>query len=233
MNVTFDESQQVFVFCHVPKCGGTTTHNYLEMLTRGRYVHCFPNGDWKERISSAVGAGGHQMNGQSPILQKTQKKVVRLIILREPVERFLSFYKHIQDHPNHYLSKQPGVMAMTPVELAQHCIEKKILEFFDLQSKYVMGPQRPIKSASEVVEVFHAEFDFYATLEHINFAYERLASFFDAEAPPVSIKNISKPRKIPKAEMQRLAELVYEHNYNDLQLYIACNRRMIEALGVK
>ena len=59
----FDPQTQVFEFNHVPKCGGTTLHDVL----------------------------GRLMDGQNPIAHRP-KNIVRMIVLREPLQRILSFH---------------------------------------------------------------------------------------------------------------------------------------------
>lgn len=227
----FNPEEQFFVFCHVPKSGGTTLHRHLENLMPRKYVHVRPGIDWESTMGDMVGAGGHQMNNQSPIFRGREKKrPLRMIVLRDPLQRFLSFYRHIQDHPKHYLSSRPGVMDQSPSEFAAYCRDEGIFEFDNLQSKYVTGPQRDHTDLDLVLQVFRNEFEIFAPLESFDALVGQLNRIFGKNAPYPKSQNVSRVRNIMPNEIEATAEIVYKANYNDLQLYLDCTRRFLKEM---
>lgn len=227
----FDPETQSFVFCHVPKCGGTTMHAFLEEVMQGHYVHCAPGNDWQERVPTAWGAGGHQVNGQNPLSQRRNKEIIRLVVLRDPLDRFLSFWRHIQDHPNHYLAQRPGVREMSPSQFAEYAVAEKLYEFHNLQSKYVVGPRRDFKDLATVLRAFRDEFRFCAPVEHLEHLFRQLNAFFGRSVNVPERRNVSTPAALSPAEIRKTGRIVYNHNFNDLQLYLECTRRFASDLS--
>ena len=226
----FDPQTQVLDFSHVPKCGGTTVHDFLSRLMDARYEHCFPGSGWEARIDNALGAGGHHMRGQGPINRLPGKKVVRLIILREPLQRLTSFYRHIRNHPGHYLAVRPEVKGKSFVDFVRYCRDAKVREFYDLQSQFVVGPKGNPQDVNQVLDTFDTEFDFYAPLHMLPTLREELSAFFGKPAPALVSKNVSKEVPIDPAEIRAAADIIYTHNYTDLQLYNACTDKFMRFL---
>ena len=217
----FDPQTQVFDFTHIPKCGGTTVHRFLEELMDGNYVHCLPDSGWQEKMPHMWGAGGHQLRDQNPISRKP-KEIVRLIIMREPLQRFISFYKHILDHPDHYLSIRPEVKGASALQFAQYCESVDITEFSNLQARFIAGPRGDMHDLPFLLETLKTEFDFIVPLHMLSTLRPSLAQFFGKPAPELVSHNVSKPFILAPAEMVAVAEIVYRNNFYDLQLYQAC-----------
>lgn len=226
----FDPETQVLDFSHVPKCGGTTVHDFLYRLMDGAYVLCAPGLDWEARIDDAAGAGGHQMRGQNPICHRPGKNAVRLIILREPLQRILSFYRHVRNHPNHYLAMRPELKNKSIVDFAHYCRDSNVREFHDLQSQFVVGPNGNPQDVTQVLETFDSAFDFYAPLHMLPVLREELSRFFGKPNIELKSKNVSKEVPLDPAEVRAAADIIYTHNYNDLQLYEACNKKFMRFL---
>ena len=81
-----------------------------------------------------------------------------MIVIREPLQRFMSFFRHINADPAHYLSRQTGVMDMILSEFAEFCAREEVEEFGNLQSKYVVGLSRDHSDLETVLSVFDSEF---------------------------------------------------------------------------
>lgn len=226
---TFDPQKQVFDFTHIPKCGGTTFYGLLEELMDGNYVHCFPGSGWEERLPHVWGAGGHQLRDQNPISRRS-KEVVRLVIMREPLQRFISFYRHILDHPKHYLAARPEVKGASAIGFAKFCESAKIMEFDNLQSRFIAGQDGNYKDLDFVLKTFQNDFDFYAPLTMIDQLGVELSRYFGKPAPKLVKRNVSKPFELPSNELEELAEIVYRNNFYDAQLYNACMDRFMTYL---
>ena len=218
----FDPATQVFDFSHVPKCGGTTVHDFLGRLTDDNYMLCDPHTGWQKRIDTLWGAGGHQTRGQNPISQRKGFEVVRLIIMREPLQRILSFYRHVRNNPGHYLAVRPEVKGKTLLEFAQYCEDSQNREFCNLQSQFVTGPHGDHTDLQFVLDTFDREFDFYGPLSMLPVLREELSRFFGKPSTELVSRNVSREVPLDQAEVRAVADIVYRNNYNDVQLYNAC-----------
>lgn len=235
---TFAPEKQVFNFIHVPKCGGTTLHHFLEGMMDGNYMLCAPETGWEKRMPTLWGAGGHQLRDQNPI-RLTNKEVVNLIVMREPLQRFISFYKHILDHPDHHLAVLPEVKGADALTFALYCESANIYEFSNLQAKFVAGPKGDAQDLAFLLETFHSKFDFYAPLNMLSELQSELADFFGKPMPKAPsrlfgllppktvMRNKSKPFELPADQLEAVAEVVYRNNFYDLQLYQACVDRFM------
>lgn len=218
----FDPETQVLDFSHVPKCGGTTVHDFLRRLTDDNYMLCDPHTGWQDRIDTLWGAGGHQMRGQNPISRRKGYETVRLIILREPLQRILSFYRHVSSHPGHHLALRPEVKGQSLLKFVQYCEDSQNKEFSNLQSRFVAGPRGDHTDLAFVLETFDREFDFYAPLQMLPVLREELSRFFGKTSTKLVSRNVSREVPLDEDEVRAAADIIYRNNYNDLQLYHAC-----------
>ena len=175
------------------------------------------------------GAGGHQLRDQNPI-RLTSKEVVHLIVMREPLQRFISFYKHVLDHPEHYLAKLPEVKGADALTFAEYCERADVYEFSNLQAKYIAGPRGDANDLSFLLETFHSKFDFYAPLNMLEELQSDLSIFFGKPTQKMEARNKSKPFELPHDQLEAVANVVYRNNFYDIQLYQACVERFMGQL---
>lgn len=202
-------------------------HKFLAEVMQSRYLYITANVDWQSQIAGAIGSGGHQINNANPIFEREGLEPVRMIILREPLERFLSFYKHVQDNPRHYLAGRPGVLGMSPLQFAHHCVETDVTEFKNLQARYVVGSERSYSDFSELTRIFDDEFSFFAPLKNINNLFDKINNFFGTDVSYPRKENVSTKRAFDSSDWQEMAEIVYAANAADVRLYSHCLERCI------
>lgn len=205
-------------------------HAYLETLMDGSYIHLHPGVDWESQIGNVLGAGGHQVNNQNPLFKRRDRQPLRMIVMREPLQRFMSFFRHINDNPHHHLARRPGVTDMTPSEFAEFCAREGIAEFDNVQSKYVVGESRDHSDLETVLSVFDSEFPLFAPIECLPQLMTELSRIFGKKLSLPQKKNVSSVIEISPDEVQKTADIVYSHNYNDLQLYLRCTERFVQEM---
>ena len=228
---SFDFDNDKFVFVHIPKCGGTSLHIYFQEVFGSSYIHIVPNVDWQSVISNIIGAGGHQYNGANPICKiNTKKKLIKFTTLREPLSRFISYYKHIQSRPEHHVCKLEGYQKdFTLSQFAKFCIESKNKEFDNLMSRFVAGKNFENLKLSEIIEIFDNDFELFCPTEYIDFYYQKLSKFFQKDLLRIpKMRNVDRSNKyISEKEIEKAASIVYDHNFKDLRLYQHCTKRFI------
>jgi hypothetical protein len=99
----FEAGKNILIFVHIPKCGGTTLHSLLNTALNGNYYHFYPENKLPLNIQSLSGGGGHQPFGSTPLHTQDEKDVFYITLMREPLSRLLSLYKHIIRNRHHNL----------------------------------------------------------------------------------------------------------------------------------
>jgi hypothetical protein len=97
------------VFLHIPKTGGMSLHEVLLRESRGKptfwiadpvkdleWLTTFPEEE-RERWTLVE---GHMYYG---VHERLPRPCVYMTMLRDPVERVLSYYSHVQERPDHHL----------------------------------------------------------------------------------------------------------------------------------
>lgn len=200
----------------------------LKQLFHENYVHVHPSFEWETKIKAAWGAGGHQLRGQNPI-NGSAKEVIRCVLLRDPVERYISFYRHIKNSPDHHIAVLPGVKEMNALQLARYLLEIGSHEFSNLQSKLVYGSYTLPVEKEVVLDALNS-YRFHAPVEFISIFWKRLCAFAGSATTPVETRNVSHWTGEVCDDYEALASIVYSHNEYDLELYNYSRRELIDSL---
>lgn len=119
----FEIGRHSLIFTHIPKCGGASLHQTLRDIFGDAYQQ-FPErrGEAKP-LPSLRAAGGHQTFSTNP-LHERRTNLVYITVLRDPVDRFVSFYRHVISHPEHHLHTQhPKIKELPPLDFAKRLID--------------------------------------------------------------------------------------------------------------
>jgi|TARA_R110000764_G_scaffold91074_1_gene173726 hypothetical protein len=213
----FDPKTMQLVFVHIPKSGGTSFHAALEDMSGGGYLHLVPGQNDPEDINTLWGIGGH-FNYESALVQSTKKDRVYVTLLRDPVERFVSFFHHVQARPYHHLAQaDPELLEMGPGDFARRLAAIGNREVSNLQCKMVTGRGgiTGIKAANHA----RAQFTICAPLTKQPQIVAWLARAAGAEeAPEVQRLNTSKA-KAPVALSDADRAFVEGLNADDMVLF--------------
>lgn len=172
----FNPNEHTLIFTHIPKCGGTSIHRCLHTALDGRYRAFDGRSDYSHGLEGLLGAGGHQPFGRNP-LHGRRKDLVYVTILRDPFDRFLSFYQHVQVDRRHYLrERHPELYRMAPLQFAQHLHAVCSDEAADLQTAMLCG-RRDIEAAEAVAHI-RSNYSIVGTLEKMEEFVSRLQELF-------------------------------------------------------
>ncbi len=189
-NEEFDPETMLLVFTHIPKSGGTSFHAALKTLTDGKYCHLIPGQNDPDDIDALWGVGGH-FDFESPAVNKSRKKRVYVSLLRHPIDRYLSFYKHVITRPDHHIAvANPEVLEMSPLEFAKTLLAVKNREIANLQCRMIAGGGAA--SSGDAIETIERHFSFCAPLTSQQQIVDQIANWFHSETVPVQRLNVAK-----------------------------------------
>jgi hypothetical protein len=137
--------QKAVIFLHIPKAAGTTLHQIIDRQYPQRAIFSF-NAD---AITSV------EQFKNLPEAQKSQIQVVKghmgfglhqymsqpatyITILREPIERVISYYYHVLDNPAHYLHEE---VTKDHVGLEAFTSDQLTAEIDNGQTRLLAGPE--------------------------------------------------------------------------------------------
>jgi hypothetical protein len=216
MKNTFNYNQDVLIFTHIPKCGGTSLHSILNRALNGKYIHFFPGSYENLNLLEYFGGGGHQNYNTNP-LRNIGRNVRHITLLREPISRFFSFYNHVGEHREHCLH-QIFEDSASPKEFAIKCYELGNYEISNLQTKMVTGN----KNASSDEAIFHVKnyYSVYGCLERLDEFILNLSFFLGVKIDsPLVLNKAKTTRLITVDEKNEAIEYIKIINKQDIKLY--------------
>jgi Sulfotransferase family len=203
------------------------------MLGPGRYALISPhhvwhksNGDWKEALAEVWGAGGHQAFEQSPIVLGGKPRVY-VSMVREPFERFISFYSHVQRNPDHHLNRRRGELrGMDPLGFARALAEDQDQELSNLQSRMLSGKISGSPDAETAIGNIERHFSLVGCIEFPAHFESGIAALTGRPASAFPHER-RRPQAAP-AGSRALRDLIYALNEEDLKVYEHVKRRCLE-----
>lgn len=213
----FDPATMQLVFVHIPKSGGTSFHAALGAMSGGGYLHWVPGQNDPEDMDALWGIGGH-FNFEAPALRQGAKNRVYVTLLRDPVDRFVSFYHHVQAHPHHHLAQaEPALLKVGVMEFARRLVAMGSREVSSLQCKMLTG-RGAGASGPEAAQHAAKQFTLCAPLDRQADVIAWLARAAGVAPPAMQRLNTSKART-PLELSARERGFIEGLNADDMVLY--------------
>src|SRR5450755_3912192 len=129
------DSRDLLVFIHIPKCGGSSVHRFMYQLFQTEYANVSPETleqglvDQIRARRRIVSIGGHYAIGENPVLTLFPDRTPRYFsLVRDPVERFISFYRYFTRSPRSTLRQEmPHIADYTLREFIRLTQENKVM----------------------------------------------------------------------------------------------------------
>ena len=144
MGLKIDLETQRLVFIHIPKCGGTSVNAAMKRAFGDAYYRVPPGSRDLTVPDDAAAVSGHfRFKG---ISTQTGREKRYFSILREPGERFLSFYRDIRTRASHPYKAE--AVAMGPVEFAKFALNGTG-DLVDVQCRFLSADGSPSFEAAK------------------------------------------------------------------------------------
>ena len=196
----------VLQFVHIPKCAGTSCWDLLN------------------RLSSSTS------QSYTPVHHPFQKSIsadFTFTIIRDPIERLISFYKFVTKGKCHHLVvRNPLLHKSSLFEFCSYLISINNPEFSNLMTKFISGSLKEETSFVDAISVINnGGFNHIGFVDTYHQTENVLRSFFGS--PPSSPSTSSLPRlqqsKLDHIEDQanykEALSLICQHNLEDIALY--------------
>ena len=223
----FDPVKHFLAFTHIPKCGGTSVHSCLEKMLGERYAVKSPFHPASRLSPSLWGMGGHFRFEGIPRHILNGRKPIYMTILREPVNRFLSFYCHVAARPEHEVRKAvPNFEELSPLEVLRVWDDVLPRTVRNLQTQMICNMSPESASATKAIEIIEEHYRFVATLDSMESMLHDLADFLGVKAEVLPKLNVSHIRKNSLRANREFIDEVKALNEKDILLYRYVARRV-------
>lgn len=224
------ESETVF-FVHIPKTAGSSFRAVLKRWF-GSELMIFDSHDqeafsrqWENRDGVARAVAGHFGFGLHQAAPACRPLYLSLV--RDPVERFVSLYKHARLSPGHALH---GAARAGPEDFFAHCLSEPRArgQTAAIQCFFLSGA----RSFDEARPVVDGAYHLIAPMDRFPEFVARAARMLGKPPPPVPVRNVrpATPELIEAAV--RLADRIREAHHEDQRLYEHVRRRFAAAIVV-
>ena len=150
------ENNYLFVFLHIPKCGGTSLNAFLERLFKGAFRKYHPRFDEHSKLSpleaqNTMCLSSHvpyplhkrytydlnEGGAQSELHSFEKRKCLYFTVLRDPIERLISYYNFVINWPIHHHYEK---LKDYPInDFFEYLIMRGDPEIQNLMTKLLMG----------------------------------------------------------------------------------------------
>jgi hypothetical protein len=223
------------LFEHLPKCAGTSVRVYLgsqypERLcfaTKGdtvgsiREFQAMPE---QERFKYRF-VTGHNAHKLAALVHPDMVKVT---ILRDPVERMISHHAYVKEHPEHYLhravverllSLADYVTSGLSDELLNHCV----CLFAGVSPQEALAD--PAQTVDRAYEVLRGQYAVVGIVEKLELAMDRIRAVTGIREPfPAAVHNKSRSRPAAVEVEPDALRAIRETNALDITLYERVSR---------
>jgi hypothetical protein len=221
---------QSFIFTHIPKCAGSSLNIFLEDTFADDYKIFFNNALNDDILGAELlmrslkGAGGHFQYGLNP-LHLYRPESVYFTILRDPIERVISFYNYVLNTKNHYLHTIfPNLPTLSVNEFFMLILdrgdENLIGELSDTMAK-MLAPN--ISNAKDAIAFIQKSYSIVGTQNRLDLFENSIRELFlnyKCSSKPLGLENVTE-NKI--CNIQSLEEKVYNNllgsNRLDMEIY--------------
>jgi len=226
----YEPSRDFIVFHHVPKCGGTSLHEFLaSVLGSNRYASPTRNELQNVDITRLGGLGGHHYNYNKKIYTSKRINYVKVLIARDPLERMLSLYGHVMRYPrSHHIAlvhPSRNLSGMSFRDFAFFCAEYSISDTTNMVARFIGGTQCDLARIDRLLNILDAQFRFAYPLELSSLLYHDLGQYLGAPQKTIDeyssqIRLNVSPARHPSSEMIAMAApIILASNHLDYIIY--------------
>ncbi len=228
--VPMNRDREALVFTHIPKTAGTSLHEAIRTAMDGNYAVLTPSTVAEIDFETIGGIGGHQPFLATPV-GKTKRHLVCITILRDPVDRLVSFFGHVKATPGHTLLRMyPKIKNMEILEFVEHLSAHDYRDVGNLQCHMICG-NRVSPSFEAAAASLRNNFSVYGTVDNIDLFLHRLAILLGVDSIEMPFKNKgrSKALKLSYENQRALKAFVNKVSAEDVALFNWVREREQEA----
>jgi hypothetical protein len=221
------------IFLHIPKAAGTTLHRIIEQQYRPQQIYStYPTlfnpaasiEDFR-RLSPERHAKVRMLKGHVPygVHAYLPGPAVYFTLLREPIDRVISFYYFIRQNPKHYLHEALIGQGLT---LADY-VERRLSTMTDnFQVRMLTNTMHDIPNGGCTADMLetaqrnlHAHFAVVGLSERFDETLMMLRRAFHWHRTYYIRQNVTAVRPKVREIPAELTELIRQHNLLDIELY--------------
>lgn len=199
-----NRQREALVFTHIPKTAGTSLHEAISTAMEDDYAVLTPATVSEIDFETIGGVGGHQPFLATPV-GKTKRHLVCITILRDPIDRLISFFGHVKATPDHTLLRMfPQIKEMEILEFVEHLSAQDYRDVGNLQCQMICG-NGVAPSAGAAAESLRNNFSVFGTVENIDLFLHRLAILLNVDAIDMPFRNKSRSKALQLSYQEQLA----------------------------
>ncbi len=207
----------LYIFTHIPKCAGSTFREQVRATFGTSLLAPYHNPLREEFLKweRAPRSQYHFLSSHNPygIHRKFERTPVYLSLTRDPVERYLSFFWFMKNHP-----KAPHHAVIKDCTLADsigYFTEQKTPLFFNQQCRYLSGGEPSFEAAKKRIE---ADYLLVADMRQYDQFIELLFRVNILRSRGYEIVNVGKRGDKDKPAVQQDIDRIREANQEDIVL---------------